>query len=156
MRYRYEDLGDEEFQQLVQALLAHRLGLGMRAMPLGQADGGRDALHGTAVYQVKFAADPGRVRNPVAWLLSSLDRESDKIARLVARGATDYHLVTNVGGTGRLDAGSIDRLDRELKRRRIGHNPKSSPKPRTATTATPRPPPKRNPRSLTATLDLMA
>jgi tetratricopeptide (TPR) repeat protein len=117
VRYRYEDLGDEEFQQLVQALLAHRLGLGMRAMPLGQADGGRDALHGTAVYQVKFAADPGRVRNPVAWLLSSLDRESDKIARLVARGATDYYLVTNVGGTGRLDAGSIDRLDRELKRR---------------------------------------
>ena len=34
--------------------------------------------------------------------------------------------------------------------RRIGHSPKSSPKPRTATTATPRPPPKRNQPSLTA------
>lgn len=50
MRYRYEDLGDREFQQLIQALLAHSLGPGLRAMPLGKADGGRDAVHAATVY----------------------------------------------------------------------------------------------------------
>jgi tetratricopeptide (TPR) repeat protein len=86
-------------------------------MPLGKADGGRDALNGTAVYQVKFAGDPGKVRNSVGWLLKALDQEADKIRKLAARGAKSYYLVTNVGGTGHLDAGSIDRLDHALKSR---------------------------------------
>jgi hypothetical protein len=114
VRYRYEDLGDDEFQQLIQALLAHALGPTMRAMPVGKADGGRDALHTTAVYQVKFTIAPDKVRDPVAWLLAALDGEIEKIRALVRRGARTYYLVTNVGGTGNLDTGTIDRLDRAL------------------------------------------
>jgi tetratricopeptide (TPR) repeat protein len=117
MRYRYEDLGDEEFQQLVQALLAHALGPEMCAMPLGKADGGRDALHRTSVYQVKFVSNPIRIRSPADWLLKILDQEAGKIRELVARGVRKYYLVTNVGGTGHLDIGSIDRLVHELRRR---------------------------------------
>jgi tetratricopeptide (TPR) repeat protein len=117
VRYRYEDLGDKEFQQLIQALLAHAYGPDVRAMPLGQADGGRDAVQGTVVYQVKFTNGPEKVQDPVGWLLKALDGESGKIAALVARGARTYCLVTNVGGTGKLDTGSIDRLDAELASR---------------------------------------
>ena len=117
MRYRYEDLDDKEFQQLIQSLLCHAYGPDVRAMPLGQADGGRDALHGSVIYQVKFTGYPDRVTDPVMWLLAALDGESDKIAALVERGAQAYCLVTNVAGTGRLDRGSIDRLDAELATR---------------------------------------
>ncbi|MEH1017809.1 hypothetical protein V6U90_32680 [Micromonospora sp. CPCC 206060] len=115
MRYRYEDLGDVEFQQLVQALLAHALGPKMRAMPLRKADGGRDALYDSSVYQVKFTISPDKISDPVKWLLSTLDNEAEKVIALVDRGARDYYLVTNVEGTGNLDSGTIDRLDRELK-----------------------------------------
>ena len=114
MRYRYEDLGDREFQQLVQALLAASFGPTMRAMPLGKADGGRDALHNTAVYQVKFTSAPDKISDPVDWLLAALKGEAKKIRLLVERGVRSYYLVTNVGGTGKLDTGTIDRLDREL------------------------------------------
>ncbi len=114
VRYRYEDLSDEEFQQLVQALLTHAYGPDVRAMPLGKADGGRDALHHSVVYQVKFTNSPDKVRDPVGWLLRALDGESDKILALVARGARTYCLVTNVAGSANLDTGAIDRLDAEL------------------------------------------
>lgn len=117
MRYRYEDLSDEEFQQLVQALLTHAYGPDVRAMPLGKADGGRDVLHHSVVYQVKFTNSPDKVRDPVGWLLRALDGESDKILALVARGARAYCLVTNVAGSANLDTGAIDRLDAELSSR---------------------------------------
>ena len=45
----------------------------------------------------------------------------------------------------------ITRILGRLPGRHIGHSPQSSPKPRSATTATPRPTPERNPRSPTAT-----
>ncbi|GAA4442629.1 NACHT domain-containing protein [Phytohabitans houttuyneae] len=117
MHYRYEDLGDREFQQLIQALLAYVLGPAMRAMPIGKADGGRDALHEMTVYQVKFTLSPEAVKDPVTWLLAALDKEAEKIRALVRRGAREYYLVTNVGGTGNLDSGTIDRLDAELATR---------------------------------------
>jgi hypothetical protein len=44
----------------------------------------------------------------------------------------------------------ITRIPGRPLRRRIGHSPQSSPNPRTATTATPHTPPRRNHRSLTA------
>jgi hypothetical protein len=83
-------------------------------MPIGKADGGRDALHGTSVFQVKFTIAPDKVRDPVTWLLAAIDAESEKILELVARGARSYFLVTNVEGTGNLDSGTIDRLKIEL------------------------------------------
>ena len=42
-------------------------------MPLGKADGGRDALDGTVVYQVKFTIAPDKVSDPVTWLLKAVD-----------------------------------------------------------------------------------
>ncbi|MFG2052252.1 NACHT domain-containing protein [Micromonospora sp. NPDC048935] len=117
MRYRYEDLGDREFQQLIQALLAHSLGPGLRAMPLGKADGGRDAVHASTVYQVKFTISPEAITKPVKWLLDAVDGEAEKIRALARRGAREYYLVTNVGGTGNLDKGTIDQLDAALEAR---------------------------------------
>ncbi len=116
MPYRYEDLGDEEFQQLIQALLTHAFGPDVHAMPLGQADGGRDAVHGAVVYQVKFTKNPDQ-KDPVTWLLRVIDGEATKIQDLAARGVQRYCLVTNVAGTGKLDSGSIDRLDAALAAR---------------------------------------
>jgi hypothetical protein len=114
--YRYEDLGDDEFQRLVSALVAWDGSRRVRAMPLGQADGGRDAVDGPTASQVKFTKDARR-RNPVGWLLSALDGEEDSIRGLVSRGTRHYILATNVAGTGALDVGTIDRLDTELRTR---------------------------------------
>lgn len=115
--YQYETLGDDDFQRLIQALLARSLGHRVRAMPLNKADGGRDAVHGVVVFQVKFTGAPDAVDDKVTWLLAAIDGEEIKIRRLVARGCRDYVLATNVGGTGGLDRGTIDRLDKELTRR---------------------------------------
>lgn len=114
--YRYEDLGDEEFQELVSALVAWDGSRRARAMPLGQADGGRDAVDGPAVAQVKYTKDVRRP-NPIKWLLTALDDEESSIRGLVSRGTRHYVLATNVAGTGALDVGTIDRLDAELRTR---------------------------------------
>lgn len=114
--YRYEDLGDDEFQRLVSALVAWEGSRHVRAMPLGQGDGGRDAVDGTAVSQAKFTKEPRRP-NPVKWLLAALDGEETKIRGLVARGKRHYVLATNVAGTGTLDVGTIDLLEPELRTR---------------------------------------
>jgi hypothetical protein len=98
--YRYEDLGDDEFQRLVSALVAWEGSRHVRAMPLGQGDGGRDAVDGTAVSQAKFTKEPRRP-NPVKWLLAALDREETKIRGLVARGKRHYVLATNVAAPAR-------------------------------------------------------
>ncbi|MFF0373999.1 WD40 repeat domain-containing protein [Actinoplanes missouriensis] len=115
MQYRYEALNHDDFQRLIQALLAHLLGPGLVAMPLGEADGGRDAQLRTLVVQVKFTRSPEAVDEPAKWLLKEVKRESDKIRRLAKRGVRHYLLVTNVRGTGTLDQGTIDHLDRELR-----------------------------------------
>ena len=39
MRYRYEDLGDEDFQRLVQPLLVRQLGHKVRVMPVDSKNG---------------------------------------------------------------------------------------------------------------------
>jgi len=115
VQYRYEALNHDDFQRLIQALLAHLLGPGLVAMPLGEADGGRDAQLRTLVVQVKFTRSPEAVDEPANWLLKEVKRESDKIRRLAKRGVRHYLLVTNVRGTGTLDQGTIDHLDRELR-----------------------------------------
>lgn len=114
--YRYEDLGDDEFQSLISALVAWDGSRRARAMPLGQADGGRDFVDGPTTSQAKFTRALGR-RDPVTWLLTALDGEENSIKGLVSRGTRHYVLATNVAGTGRLDVGTIDRLDPELKAR---------------------------------------
>lgn len=118
MDYQFENLGPDRFQQLVQALLA-RAYPEMACFPVGQPDGGRDAVSrnrtGLSVYQVKYTANAGSVPDPVTWIVSAARSETKRIGDLVSRGANRYHLVTNVSGSGALDVGQRDRLDRELR-----------------------------------------
>ena len=120
-RYLYERLGDQRFQQLCSALLAHVFP-GATCFPVGQADGGRDGrrrvrpVSGTTsqlIYQVKSTTR--EVRNPVTWLDAAVKTERDNITRLVCDGASGYYLLTNVAGTGMRDRGTMDRLDERLQ-----------------------------------------
>lgn len=68
-RYLYERLTEKRFQQLCNALLVHEFP-GVTCFPVGQKDGGRDAVRGSRgqkkiIYQVKWAKGP--VKDPVAW-----------------------------------------------------------------------------------------
>lgn len=116
-RYLYERLGEKSFQRMCSALLAHEFP-DVTCMPVGQADGGRDAVRGElgrdcVVYQVKWSANA--VRDPVAWLSAAVRGEADNIRRLVEDGATQYHLMTSVAGTSGAARGTMDRLDKLLR-----------------------------------------
>jgi hypothetical protein len=125
MDYTLESLGHERFQHLCQALLVKEFP-NVTCLPVGQPDGGRDALRrhdngsdpDSTVYQVKFSRNPPRQREDVRkWILDAVDGEIEKIKRLVERGARRYVLITNLQGTSHLDVGSIDRLQREITAR---------------------------------------
>jgi hypothetical protein len=103
----------DRFQKLCQALLVAEHP-GVRCFPVGQADGGRDALRGDVVYQVKSARDPSLFNDHAKWIISAIDGELPALERLVERGAGSYVLMTNVGGTARLDRGTIDRVEKHL------------------------------------------
>jgi hypothetical protein len=117
MTYRYEDLGDERFQRLVATLVLGGAS-GGRAMPLGQKDGGRDIVDADGwVNQVKFSGEGAKLRKADNWVVDAIDGEKVKILKLVARGTRAYRLVTNVGGTGALDVGTIDKVSVALRTR---------------------------------------
>lgn len=112
----FEALGPEKFQLFCQALIQH-VYPDVQCMPIGQPDGGRDALIGGTttsspriVFQVKFARNPAAIPDPVAWLSHAIDSERPKLARLAARGTKQYYLLTNLPGSAHLDVGQIDRL----------------------------------------------
>jgi hypothetical protein len=116
-----ENLGPERFQQLCQALLTTEY-RGILCLPIGQPDGGRDAVahfdekfpNNLTVYQVKYAREPPRGRDAVGWILETVRNELPKINKLIQRGASRYFLITNAAGTAHLDVGSIDRVQKEL------------------------------------------
>lgn len=117
-KYLYERLGDQDFQQLVSALLANQFP-GYTPMALRQADGGRDGLRRDEagrllVYQVKWSVD-GREKDPVSWLDAVVRLEGDSLRRLAARGVRHYTLVTNVPSTAKPDSGTFDRLNEKLE-----------------------------------------
>ena len=120
MNYPLENLGDERFQQLCQALLAKEFP-GIQCFPLGQADGGRDAVlpegggNGFTIFQVKYVTPKNRRSNDSQWLHETLRSEAKKIAMLVERGATHFVLLTNAAGSGPLDRGSIDSMEKSLR-----------------------------------------
>lgn len=93
-------------------------------MPLGQSDGGRDAIsrvnkNGFIVFQVKFVGNPARITAPHVWLQKTLSEEMPKIKNLIPSGALEYILITNIAGTGSLGSGSIDRVH-ELLQKEVG------------------------------------
>ena len=117
--YQYEQLNDESFQQLSQSLLVKEF-QGLQCFPVGQPDGGRDAIArfyegtpdaaGFILFQVKFARrdlDPSEARD---WLLRTLRNELPKVRNQIKEGAKKFVLVTNVAGTAHPEVGSIDKL----------------------------------------------
>lgn len=121
--YLYEQLDDETFQQLCQALLV-KLHPGLQCLPVGQPDGGRDAflwLHDgdrrdLLVYQVKFVRKPETIKDPHKWIASVLKGEAPKIADLLKESRVQsYVLLTNVSGTAHSAVGSVDTVDDILR-----------------------------------------
>lgn len=117
MDHSFENLGPDRFQQLVQALLM-TANTKTICFPIGQPDGGRDAVLPVSfeigkdefiVFQVKYSRQPATIEDVSKWLLEKASGELEKIERLKVRGATQYFLVTNVSGTAHLDSGSIDK-----------------------------------------------
>jgi hypothetical protein len=113
-RYLYERLGDKRFQELCNALLVNEYPAGqMQSFPVGQADGGRDAVRKTdgrvVIYQVKWSKKA--IKSPVGWLDGAIKGESAKIKKLVENGANEYVLMTSLPGTSTSGRGTMDRLD---------------------------------------------
>jgi hypothetical protein len=115
-RYLYERLGEKRFQQLCGALLAHAFP-NVACYPVGQKDGGRDAVRSDRgrrfIYQVKWTNK--RLRDPIAWLDGAIREEAANIRRLVSEGAEEYILLTCVAGTAARSRGTMDRLDERLQ-----------------------------------------
>jgi len=121
MDYPFENLTPEKFQEFCQALLAKEFP-DVQCFPVGQPDGGRDALsyylaedtRNFIVYQVKYVRQPYAEQDPHLWLLNILEKELPKVRKLIASGAKKYVLITNVSGTAHLNSGSIDKVHKLL------------------------------------------
>ena len=116
MTYTYEHLSPQRFQQLCQALLLETFPHA-QCLPVGQADGGRDALQSTkthdgskftVVFHVKFNSKALAEKHPHSWLKAQLEGEKESIERLAKKGMDQYILVTNVAGTAFPEKGAID------------------------------------------------
>ena len=90
-----------------------------QCFPVGQPDGGRDALSyfvydpksKFAVFQVKFVRKSLAEADPHKWLPAIVEDEAPKLAALVPKGAVRYYLITNVPGTAHLERGTIDKVN---------------------------------------------
>ena len=117
MDYNYEALDDKRFQKLCQALIVAQFP-DTQCLPVGEPDGGRDAilLHAnrsnkeSVVFQVKFSRIPDhtKAQNTIQRLIR---KEKEKVKRLIAGGATEYYFITNVKGTAFPSKGSIDTVN---------------------------------------------
>jgi len=116
MDYHFETLGDEKFQNFCQSLLLSSFP-NLQCLPVGQPDGGRDAVSlsesGQIIFQVKFTRDPS-LKSERDTISSVYKSEIDKIKSLIKKGATAYYLITNVSGTAHPDVGSVDKIHNEL------------------------------------------
>lgn len=120
MGYLYEQLGDQRFQELCQAILVQEY-RDLQCFPVGQPDGGRDglSLRGDAdsgpvtVLQVKYRKDGEQ--ESAEWMIKALEGEREKIERLAAGGAERYLMITNAAGTAHPGGGRIDRVQKWLE-----------------------------------------
>lgn len=120
MDYNYEALEDKRFQKLCQALIVAQFPA-VQCLPVGEADGGRDAFlvrghpgnKDIYVFQVKFSRNPddSRARNAISNLVKS---EQENVKRLIADGVSSYYFITNVKGTASSKRGSIDKVNEFL------------------------------------------
>lgn len=113
-QFRYGELGDEKFQQLVQAMLVAEGGADVRCFPLNQTDGGRDIADGHGrVFQVKYSEK--QVANPGTWLTKTLVAESKNFRWLIEeKGMTEYYVITNIEGSASPGNGDRDRIEQVL------------------------------------------
>ena len=120
--YQYEQLNPESFQQLSQGLLLKAFPA-LQCFPVGQSDGGRDAIFrlfepaadkadktGFILFQVKFARHELSPSQARTWLLRTLRDELPKVREQIVEGAERFVLITNVSGSGTPDSGSMDKL----------------------------------------------
>ena len=120
MDFHYEVLDEKRFQKLSQVLIVSQFP-NAQCFPVGQPDGGRDALavdtesspNGFVVFQVKFSKNPSS-KTERQVICDAINSEKVKVKDLILRGATQYILVTNVEGTAHLDDGSIDKANEIL------------------------------------------
>jgi hypothetical protein len=131
MDYPFENLDPERFQQFCQALLIRDYP-NIQCFPIGQPDGGRDALESLQldlmpsetvhtskryiVFQVKFSRKPLAEADPHLWLINIMKGEIQKIKKLLSDGAEKYYLLTNIPGTAHPNTGSIDILNNMLRK----------------------------------------
>ena len=122
MDYLLENLGPDRFQEVCQSLLVKAFPK-TQCFPIGQRDGGRDAilpfidhsLDGSfIVYQVKYLHKPLAEKDPHKWLMKIVEKEAPKIKELIPKGAKEYFLLTNVPGTAVPTAGSIDTIQKNM------------------------------------------
>ncbi|MEV5930500.1 NACHT domain-containing protein [Streptomyces cellulosae] len=125
MTYHYEQLDPERFQHFAQALIAREYP-GTQCFPVGQRDGGRDAVQylnarpdSYRLFQVKFVRNPFAIEDAHKWLVGTMEAELQKLETILQENphALEYILVTNVAGTAYPDSGSIDTLNTVLKSR---------------------------------------
>lgn len=119
--FYYEQSDPERFQQLCQALIVAEFP-NTTCYPVGQRDGGRDALQvirtsvksqNVRLFQVKFVREPAKITDLHAWLEATVAGEAPKVQKLADQGyeISEYVLVTNVPGTAFLEAGTMDRAN---------------------------------------------
>jgi hypothetical protein len=118
-QYDYEALGPDAFQQLCQALLV-RTHKYVQCLPVGMPDGGRDAVvprdhvSDAVIYQIKFRKPtPNSETSPddiVAWIQKQVRGETEKIERLITKGAARYILMTNARCSAHEGVGTRDRV----------------------------------------------
>ncbi|MFD9101506.1 NACHT domain-containing protein [Streptomyces virginiae] len=123
MTYYYEQLDPERFQHLCQALIVREFP-GTQCFPVGQRDGGRDAVQVFAqtpgrirIFQVKFVRNPFAIPDVHKWVVDVMREELPKLRALMTPESqiVEYLLVTNVGGTSFPGSGSIDTLNSLLQ-----------------------------------------
>ena len=122
--YQYEQLNDESFQQLCQSLLAKEFS-GLQCLPVGQPDGGRDAIFRLfeptqekskfVLFQIKFTRRELNDSDARDWLLRTLKAELPKVQTQIREGAERFMLITNVSGTAHHKVGSKDKLQELLE-----------------------------------------
>lgn len=120
--YRFEDLTDTTFQEMVQAVLLH-LHPDLSLPPVRQPDGGHDAFQlqddtGVKIFsaQVKWVKDQRQERDPVKWLEDVVKKEERNLRRMASQGTREWLLVTNVQGSSHPEVGMMDRLNTVLTR----------------------------------------
>ncbi|MFT0613011.1 NACHT domain-containing protein [Rhodococcus qingshengii] len=116
MQYDYERFTPDRFQEFCQSLIVRSFP-NTQCYPVGQKDGGRDALtiaDGGVVFQVKFRRDRLKNDDPYSLLRTAVKGEVKKVKELADRGARKYIIATNLSASAALDSGAMDRFQKYL------------------------------------------